>query len=168
MFKLDSWKDFLLKKILFVCSGNTCRSPLAEGIAKKILSDSLPEQIDISSAGTSAMEGVPASSHSIQVAREHGIDLSEHRARLLNKTLIMESDLIATMSSKHKETIGIIEPAGIDYTFLLTDFCDEEGEIPDPIGSDIESYQEVFELIKKCLEQMRNQLNSFDHWSKLE
>jgi protein-tyrosine-phosphatase len=167
MFNLDSWKDFLLKKILFVCSGNTCRSPLAEGIAKKILSDSLPEQIDISSAGTSAMEGVPASGHSIQVAREHGIDLSDHRARLLNKSLIKESDLIVTMSSKHKETIGIIEPDGLDHTFLLTDFCDDEGDIPDPIGSDIKSYQQVFRLIEKCLDRMRYQLSKFDSWSKL-
>ena len=156
-----------MKKILFVCSGNTCRSPLAEGIAKKILSDSLPGQMEISSAGTSAMEGVRASGHSIQVARKHGIDISDHRARLLNKTLIKDSDLIVTMSSKHKDTIGIIEPAGLDYTFLLMDFCGEDGDIPDPVGSDIEGYKEVFELINSCLEQMKDRLDTFDRWSKL-
>ena len=156
-----------MKKILFVCSGNTCRSPLAEGIAKKILSDSLPEQMEISSAGTSAMEGVSASGHSIQVARKHGIDISDHRARLLNKTLIKDSDLIVTMSSKHKDTLGIIEPAGLDYTFLLLDFYDEEGDIPDPVGSDIEGYEDVFELINNCLEQMKDRLDTFDRWSKL-
>ena len=155
-----------MKKILFVCSGNTCRSPLAEGIAKKILSDRLLEQIVISSAGTSAIEGVPASDLSIQVARSNGIDLSDHRARPLSKTLIRESDLIFTMSSKHKETVGIIEPAGLDYTFLLTDFCGEQGDIPDPIGSDIEGYQGVFEQIQKCLERMRNRLGKLDHWPK--
>jgi protein-tyrosine phosphatase len=167
MFNLDSWKDFLLKKILFVCSGNTCRSPLAEGIAKKILSDRLSEKIEVSSAGTSAIEGVPASDLSIRVAREHGIDLSRHRARLLNKTLINESDLIVAMSSKHRDTVGIIEPAGLDRTYMLTDFCaGEGGDIPDPIGSDLEGYQKVFEQIKKCLEQMRSRMGGLDQRSK--
>ena len=153
-----------MKKILFVCSGNTCRSPLAEGIARKILSDRIKTPIVVSSAGSSALEGMPASQHAASVAQQHGIDLSSHRSRLLNTRAVREADLIVTMGRKHKKTVGVIDPEALSYTVLMTDFCDEKGDVPDPIGGDRTDYERVYELINRCVEAMADQLEGYDGW----
>jgi protein-tyrosine-phosphatase len=154
-----------LKKILFVCSGNTCRSPLAEGIARKAFPK--PFADNVSSAGSSAVDGMPASSLSVEVARKHSIDLSGHEARLLSGTLVREADLIVAMASGHRETVGIIEPAALAYTHLLTDFCDDaDGDIVDPIGMGPEVYEETFKLIEKCIKAMSGQIEDFKGWRK--
>jgi protein-tyrosine-phosphatase len=159
MFDLCKWKDFVLKKLLFVCSGNTCRSPLAEGIAKRLFPQSLNEDIDISSAGSSAMEGFHASDPAVQVASKHGIDLSKHKTRLLSRSLVKQADLIVTMASKHRQTVGILEPSALEHTYLLTDFCDDvDGDVPDPIGGDSDVYGRTYEIIEKCLDSLKNQL----------
>ena len=156
-----------LKKLLFVCSGNTCRSPLAEGIAKKIFPEHLLEEIEISSAGTSALDGLPASALAIEVAGKHSIDLSEHRATLLSRTLVKDVDLIIAMGSNHRETIGIIEPHALEYTRFLTGFCDDEtGDIPDPIGAGIEQYEKTCFVLGKCLRGLIGKIDSFEGWKK--
>ena len=154
-----------MKKLLFVCSGNTCRSPLAEGIAKKLFPDDLLKKVEISSAGSSAVDGLPASSPAIEVAGTHSIDLSNHRSTLLSRTLVKEVDLIITMGSKHRETVGIIEPSALDYTYLLTEFCDVEcGDIPDPIGLGADEYEKTYQQLKKCILQLRDKIESFERW----
>ncbi len=156
-----------MKKILFVCSGNTCRSPLAEGLAKSILPDLASTTTLISSAGTSAMEGMPASTLSVIVADKAGIDISGHRARLLDAARVRESDLIVTMGAKHRETVGVINPDALAYTFLLTDFDDElEGDVLDPIGGNEETYQETYALIRRCVLALGRKLDEFDGWKE--
>jgi protein-tyrosine-phosphatase len=152
-----------LKKLLFVCSGNTCRSPLAEGIAKKIFPETLLKEVEISSAGSSALDGLPASSLAVQVAGTHSIDLTEHKATLLNKALVNNADLIITMGSTHRNTVGVIEPSALDYTFILTDFCDDEsGDIPDPIGQGVGEYDKTSLIFEKCLRQFFKNMDSLD------
>jgi len=153
-----------LRKILFVCSGNTCRSPLAEGIARKILSKRTPIPTEISSAGASALEGIPASQHAVTVAAARGVDLSKHRARLLNRTMVGEADLIVTMGSKHRETVGVIDPEATAYTVLMTHFCDIVGDVPDPIGGAREEYERIYDLIEKCVEAMAEGLEDYNGW----
>jgi protein-tyrosine phosphatase len=156
-----------LKKLLFVCSGNTCRSPLAEGIARKILREGLPEKIDISSAGSTAVDGVPASPLAVEVAGKHSIDLSKHRARLLNRRLVKSADLIIAMGSKHRDTVGVIEPTALGYTYLLTDFCEGEFEdIPDPIGLSVEEYEKTYRILENCIRGLAEKLGSFDSWKE--
>ena len=150
-----------------MCSGNTCRSPLAEGIAKKIFPDDLLSKVEISSAGASALEGSPASSTAVQVASAHSIDLTEHRSVLLNGPLVKDVDLIITMGSKHQQTVGVIDPSALSYTYLLTDFCDdEEGDIADPIGMGEAGYEATYETLEKCIRGLIGKLESFDGWKK--
>lgn len=153
-----------MKKILFVCSGNTCRSPLAEGIARKILSDRTQIPTEVSSAGSSAFEGMPASQHAANVALQHGVDLSHHRSRLLNTKSVREADLIVTMGNKHMKTVGVIDPEALSYTALLTDFCDETGDVPDPIGGDQAEYERIFALIERCVTAMADSLDGYERW----
>ena len=154
-----------LKRLLFVCSGNTCRSPLAEGIAKALFSQD--SSIDISSAGTSALEGFPASKFATEVASNHQIDISGHQSKLLDKARITEADLIVTMESRHSHTVGAIEPAAPEYTRVITDFCPGlEGGIPDPIGGNLSDYQRTFDILKKCIENMKTSFVDFDGWKK--
>lgn len=155
-----------MKKILFVCSGNTCRSPLAEGIAKKIFPLRAETPVEVSSAGSSAMDGSAASDNAVEVASRHGVDISSHEARLLGRTEIREADLIVTMTRKHRETVGVIEPEALAYTVLLTDFCTEKGDVPDPIGGGIDEYEHTYDLINRCVEELAARLDGFDGWKR--
>jgi protein-tyrosine-phosphatase len=155
-----------LKRILFVCSGNTCRSPLAEAVARAAFARAGLD-LTVASAGVSAMEGMPASENSIRVARKHRLDLSAHRARLLSGELVRGADLIVTMGHRHRDTVGVIEPAALAYTRLLADFGDDKGgEIADPMGSDEETYERTYLTIASCVEGMAERLADFDGWKR--
>ena len=154
-----------VKKILFVCSGNTCRSPLAEVVAKHVLPSRLDIKVQIASAGTSAMDGSPASANSIDVARRHGLDLSKHRSRGLTREMVHAADLIVTMGVSHRAAIGTINADALEHTYLLTNFSDHhDGDILDPIGADQETYERTFGVIRDCVEAMAAKLPAFDGW----
>jgi protein-tyrosine-phosphatase len=156
-----------VKRILFVCSGNTCRSPLAEAIAKTVLPGRLGFDVRVASAGTSALDGAPASLHSLEVAAEHGLDLSGHRSRALNHDLVRNADLIVTMGVRHRDTVGGIDPDSLESTFLLTNFsARHDGDIPDPIGGSRDAYEQTYLVIRECIEEMAGKLTSFDGWKK--
>jgi protein-tyrosine phosphatase len=156
-----------MKRILFVCSGNTCRSPLAEAIAKQVLPGRLDFDVEIASAGTSALDGSPASRNSVEVAERHGLDLSPHRSRLLTRELLHDADLVVTMGVRHREAVEDIDPDSVESTFLLTNFSDvHNGDIPDPIGNDLAVYERTYLVIRDCIESMTTKLHHFDGWKK--
>ena len=156
-----------MKKILFVCSGNTCRSPLAEGIAKKVLSQTVDGGLEVLSAGTSTVDGFPASEFSVEVADDNGIDISGHQSQFLSATLVREADLIVTMGRNHRETVLVIDPDAIEYTKTLTEFsADLSGDIPDPIGGSREVYSSTYSAIEHCISEMARQLPGFEGWRK--
>jgi len=139
---------------------------LAEGIAKKIFPAELLEGVEISSAGSSAIDGAPASPLAADVAGRRSIDLTSHRARFLDRSLVKDADLIVTMGAKHRDTVGVIDPAARRYTYLLTDFCEEEtGDIPDPIGSGIDEYERIYRVLEDCIRRMAERLRTFDGWN---
>jgi len=106
--------------ILVVCSGNICRSPMAEGLLRRALERRLGgDAPEVRSAGTIAIDGAPAMPESIEAARERGVDIRAHAARLLEPDLIDVADLIITMAAEHREAVQQLVPGAAPRTFTL-------------------------------------------------
>src|SRR5436189_6115623 len=109
-----------MKTILFICTGNVCRSPMAEGILRQALEGR--GDYHVISAGLGAMEGQPPSPYAIQAVRELGIDISGQRSRMLTAELVQEADYIFGMTHSHIDTVMLLYPQAAEKTFLLRDF----------------------------------------------
>ena len=106
-----------------------------------------------------------ASEHAVEIAQQDGLDLSDHRSRPLSKPIIEGADLIVTMGARHRSAVGVIDSDALDHTFMLTEFCDElDGDVPDPIGGDLETYRHTYDTILRCIESMAAKLDDFQLW----
>lgn len=129
-------------KLLFVCTGNTCRSPMAEAIARKFAIERGLVDLDVASAGTSSWEGAPASDGALLVGLERRLDLSGHRSQQLSRALVEASDLIFTMGPHHLERAEALGGAG--KSFLLTGYPTPGASgraISDPMGGELDIYR---------------------------
>jgi len=149
-------------KFLFVCTGNTCRSPMAEGIFRKYLAEKLQCDVDqlnkigykACSAGVMDVAGVPASAEAIAACAAKGIDLTVHRNQGLSKELIEESDLIFAMERMHQEKIIALSHEAANKCFLLAGDTD----IADPIGQPQEFFNSCADIIEAAVKKRIGEL----------
>jgi glycine hydroxymethyltransferase len=131
-----------MKTILFICTGNVCRSPMAEALFRHATNGR--GEFRVLSAGLGAMDGQPPTPHSVAAMRELGVDISSQRSRALTTGLLQQADYIFGMTRSHVDTIGLLYPAAAEKTFLLREFDESldpfEKDISDPIGSSYEVY----------------------------
>lgn len=145
-----------MKNILVICTGNTCRSPMAEGIIKKLLEENNIEETTVASMGLSAYDGDGASAYAIDALKEIGIDISSHRSRRVMLEDLYNADVIYTMTQHHKniilDALGS-ESAELEKKIFVLD-------ISDPFGNDISQYESCRD---KMLEYFTKQLLSQDN-----
>ena len=140
--------------ILFVCTGNTCRSPMAAALMNKIAMD---EDLDvrIESAGLFANEGDPATNEAIVAMRKYDIDLMQHHAQQINSELIEKSDLILTMTEGQKM---LFAETALEKTYTLCEYAGVPGDIDDPYGGTVEEYEETAQMIYMALQAIAEKL----------
>lgn len=146
-------------KILLVCTGNTCRSPMASVLLENIWSKRLPEkEIKIKSAGLFTGDGLPASSEAIEVMQEYGLDLSNHKSRQITEDLVKEADIILTMTNSHLFAMLEMFPDYAPIIFTISEYINHDGEVEDPYGRGIEAYhttaQELAFIVNELIDTL--------------
>ncbi|MFH1958526.1 MAG: low molecular weight protein arginine phosphatase [bacterium] len=137
------------KKILFVCTGNTCRSVMAAGIFKK-----LAEDFTVTSAGIAANSTYRIYGGLEEILKENGIPYENHVSTPVSDDLLKQADVILVMEQRQREYVSEKFPAFSDKIFLLTEFAGEAGDIFDPIGRPKSAYKMTFEKIKNLVEKI--------------
>lgn len=141
-------------EILVVCTGNICRSPMAEGLLHHRLPPALRGRVAVGSAGTNALHGHQAEPYAVQTMARHGIDIRPHRARQLTIDLAKRADLILAMERTHVAAAQKMLLWHKSHAQLLTRFDPAANaiEVRDPYGEPLEAYEACFQTLEPCID----------------
>ena len=139
--------------IVFVCTGNTCRSPMAAALMRQVLDKRGRRDIMVTSAGLAAAAGQPAARHAVEAMRECGADLSAHRARPIDDTLLCGADCFAVMSASHAAALAAY---GVPPE-LVHVLAAQSGGIPDPYGGSLDDYRRTRDILNDAVEALAAQ-----------
>ena len=143
-----------MKTILFVCTANICRSPMAAAIMRdRITRAGLEAEIQVISAGVWAETGARASANAAVVLRGSGIDLTGHRSQLLTPALLREADIILVMEESHRRSVFYMAPEHLAKVFLLTEMAGGYDDVPDPYGGPFEEYVQTAAFLAALIDK---------------
>ncbi len=140
-----------------ICTGNSCRSPIAEALLKKAVAEQLPnEMVLVDSSGVSAVDGMPPSAGALDMCKKRVASLDGFHSRLLNDEMADQADLLLVMEQHHREYIEEMFPSSADKVRLLGQFLYPDGplEIPDPVGGDDTLFESVTQMIEASIQNM--------------
>lgn len=149
-----------MKKIMFICTGNICRSAMADGLMKKLVKDS-NKDIESYSCGIFADDGDMPTFNAVEAIKEYGVDLKSHKATNIRSSKIEEMDIILCATVSHKNNVIAIYPNLKDKVFTMKEYADfdkNDLDIPDPWGYDVETYRFCASTISKCLNKIINKI----------
>jgi len=144
------------KIVLFICTGNSCRSVMAKGLLEKRLKEKKRADVEVLSAGLMLTGGMPASFETQELLKGEGIDVSAHRSQRVTAAMIKKADLILVMEKLQEERILQTAPEAKNRVFLLKEFAkikDNNLDIADPIGRPKDFYEQIFGMIKDSIER---------------
>lgn len=141
-------------KLLFICTGNTCRSPMAEGLARKLFGD----LVQISSAGMAAWDGAEISTHTLEILKEQNVDLSKHRARRITEELLADADWVIPMTQAQEEGIKRLFPQYELKTRCLGNWGDHKKDVRDPWMGSLDVYRQTAKEISELLSTLKAHL----------
>jgi len=155
--------------VLFLCTGNLCRSPIAEGILRQRLAEMGMDSIDVSSAGTSAFTGRPAADLALKIAAERGVDISRHRSRHLTSQMLATADIVIGMERDHIVEANVVMRDTSNKYRLLSDFGPPHlrgKDIEDPYGAPIDYFASIYDKIEMHVNALLDEL--VDRWKLSE
>ncbi len=142
-----------MKTILFVCTGNICRSPMAAGIMRqRIAALGLTDQIQVLSAGVWAENGHEASQNARIVLEQRGISLNDHQSQNVTPTLLSQASIVLVMEEAHRRSLFYLAPQHLSKVFLLTEMAGGHEDVADPFGGPLQGYAETANLLENLID----------------
>jgi len=142
-----------MKTILFVCTANICRSPMAAAIMRQRVAQlGLEDSVQVISAGVWAEEGNEASPNAIVTLSARGIDLTGHRSHLITSSLLAQADLVLVMQESHRRSLFHLAPKYLGKVYLLTEMSGQHEDVADPYGGSLEGYADTVDLLEQLID----------------